>query len=149
MALLLLQLVELDYREIVFKATLNRFQSRFLINVYLNYNKDVKMKKLVLTKSLQSKLLIVLLVSFVGLSACNSEIEEPTTNTESSEMTPVQTENDTEDRMTASTEDTEDVGGTAYYSGAGSAEEEQKIDDTVFVNENNSNLDKTAADGVQ
>ncbi len=107
------------------------------------------MKTSVLTKSLQNKLWIVFLVSFVGLSACSSETEEPATNTESSEMTPVQTESDAEDQMTASTENTEDAGGTAYYSSNSSAENEQKADDTVTVNENNSNLDKAAADGVQ
>lgn len=125
------------------------FQNRFFIKVYLTYNKDIKMKKLIMTHSLQSKLLIVFLLSFIGLNACSSETEEPTTDTESSEMTSVQTENDAEDPMNAATGDTEEAGGTAYYSGAGSAEGEQKADDTVYVNENNSNLDKTAADGVQ
>ena len=108
------------------------------------------MKTSVLTKSLQGKLWIVFLVSFVGLSACSSETEEPAINTEeSSEMTPVQTESEAEDPMTASTEDTEGAGGTAYYSSNGSTENEQKADDTVTVNENNPNLDQTSADGVQ
>lgn len=104
------------------------------------------MKTPVTTKSLQNKLWIVFLASFIGLSACSSETEEPATNTESSEMTPVQTEGDAEDQMTESTEDTEGAGGTAYYSSNGN---DQKADDTVYINENNSNLDKTPADGVQ
>ena len=105
------------------------------------------MKTLVLTKSLQGRLWIVFLVSFVGLSACNSETEEPAINTEeSSEMTPVQTASEAEDQTTASTEDEEGAGGTAYYSSNGN---DQKADDTVYINENNSNLDKTPADGVQ
>ena len=111
--------------------------------------KDIKMKKLVLTKSLQSKLWIVFMVSFFGLSACSSETEEPATDTESSEMTPVQTATDAEDQIPASTEDAEGAGGTAYYSSNSSVENEQKSDDTVTVNENNSNLDQTSADGVQ
>lgn len=112
-----------------------------------NYDKDIKMKTLVLTKSLQGRLWIVFLVSFVGLSACNSETEEPAINTEeSSEMTPVQTASEAEDQTTASTEDEEGAGGTAYYSSNGN---DQKADDTVYINENNSNLDKTPADGVQ
>ena len=101
------------------------------------------MKTSVPIKSLQNKLWIVFLVSFFGLSACSSETEEPAPNTESSEMTPVQTEGDAEDQMT---ESTEGAGGTAYYSSNGN---DQKADDTVYINENNSNLDKTPADGVQ
>ena len=112
-----------------------------------NYDKDIKMKTLVLTKSLQGRLWIVFLVSFVGLSACSNETEEPAINTEeSSEMTPVQTASEAEDQTTASTEDEEGAGGTAYYSSNGN---DQKADDTVYINENNSNLDKTPADGVQ
>ncbi|MFK3918005.1 hypothetical protein [Psychrobacter sp. NPDC078501] len=107
------------------------------------------MKKLFLTKSIQSKLWIVFMVSFFGLSACSSETEEPAPNTESSEMTPVQTATEAEDQIPASTEDAEGAGGTAYYSSNGSVENEQKADDTVTVNENNSNLDQTSADGVQ
>ena len=108
------------------------------------------MKISVLTKSLQGRLWIVFLVSFVGLSACSSETEEPAINTEeSSEMTPVQTATEAEDQIPASTEDVEGAGGTAYYSSNGSVENDQKADDTVTVNENNSNLDQTSADGVQ
>lgn len=107
------------------------------------------MKTSVATKSLQNKLWIVFLVSFFGLSACSSETEEPATNTESSEMTPVQTATEAEDQIPASTEDAEGAGGTAYYSSNGSVENEQKADDEVTVNENNSNLDQTSADGVQ
>ena len=115
-----------------------------------NYDKDIKMKISVLTKSLQGRLWIVFLVSFVGLSACSSETEEPAINTEeSSEMTPVQTATEAEDQIPASTEDVEGAGGTAYYSSNGSVENDQKADDTVTVNENNSNLDQTSADGVQ
>ena len=104
------------------------------------------MKTSVTTKSLQNKLWIVFLVSFFGLNACSSETEEPDTNTESSEMTPVQTEGDAEDQITESTEETEGAGDTAYYSSNGN---DQKADDTGYINENNSNLDKTPADGVQ
>lgn len=104
------------------------------------------MKKSLLTKSLQSKFWIVFLMSFIGLSACSSETEEPATHTESSEMTPVQTEGGAEDQMTESTEEKEGAGGKAYYSSNGN---DQKADDTVYINENNSNLDKTPADGVQ
>lgn len=107
------------------------------------------MKIFIATKSLQNKLCIVFLVSFFGLSACSSETEEPATNTESSEMTPVQTEGDAKDQMTEPTEDAEGAGGTAYYSSNGSVENKQKADDKVTVNENNPNLDQTPADGVQ
>ncbi len=107
------------------------------------------MKTSVPTKSLQNKLWIVFLVSFFGLSACSSETEDPALNTESSEMTPVQTATEAEDQTPASTEDVEGAGGTAYYSSNGSVENDQKTDDTVTVNENNSNLDQTPADGVQ
>ena len=107
------------------------------------------MKTSVPIKSLQNKLWIVFLVSFFGLSACSSETEEPAPNTESSEMTPVQTATEAEDQTPAPTEDVEGAGGTAYYSSNGSVENDQKTDDTVTVNENNSNLDQTPADGVQ
>ena len=107
------------------------------------------MKTSILTKSFQNKLWIVFLVSVVGLSACSSETEEPATNTESSEMIPVQKEGVAEDQMPASTEGTEGAGGTAYYSSNGNVENEQKADDTDTVNENNSNLDQTRARGVQ
>lgn len=107
------------------------------------------MKTSVATKSIQKKLWIVFLVSFFGLSACSSETEEPATDIESSEMTPVQTATEAEDQIPAFTEDAEGAGGTAYYSSNGSVENEQKADDTVTVNENNSNLDQTSADGVQ
>ena len=80
------------------------------------------MKTSVPIKSLQNKLWIVFLVSFFGLSACSSETEEPTPNTESSEMTPVQTATEAEDQIPASTEDVEGAGGTAYYSSNGSVE---------------------------
>ena len=56
-------------------------------------------------------------------------------------MTPVQTEGDAEDQVTESTEETE---GAAYYASNGN---DQKADDTVYLNENNSNLDKTLPDG--
>lgn len=125
------------------QSTLEGFQSRIFKSLCLNYNKDIEMKTSITNKSLQNRLWIVFLVSFFGLSACSSETEEPATNTESSEMTPVQTEGDAEDQMTESTEETE---GTAYYSSNGN---DQKADDTVYINENNSNLDKTPADGVQ
>ena len=123
--------------------------SRLFKSLCLNYNKDIEMKTSVATKSLQNKLWIVFLVSFFGLSACSSETEEPATDTESSEMTPVQTATEAEDQIPTSTEDAEGAGGTAYYSSNGSVENEQKADDTVTVNENNSNLDQTSADGLQ
>lgn len=106
------------------------------------------MKKLVFNQSLQSKLWIVILASCIGLSACSSETEEvsDTTNTESSEMTPVQTASDPEARMNNSTEDS---GATAYYSGSGNAEDEEKADDTVTVNENNPNIQERVPEGLQ
>lgn len=107
------------------------------------------MKTSVPTKSLQNKLWIIFLVSFFGLSACSSETEEPAPNTESSEMTPVQTATGAEDQIPAPTENAEGAGGTAYYSSNDSVENDQKADDTITVNENNSNLDQTPADGVQ
>lgn len=119
------------------------------------------MKKLLLEQLSQSKLKMALLASVLALSACSTETEESTDTNEieSSEVTPVnedsndmiagQTENVTEGNMndaTDATEDTDDAGGSSYYS---STENEEEIDDTVYVNENNSNLDKTAADGLQ
>ena len=44
---------------------------------------------------------------------------------------------------------TEDSGGTAYYSGSGNAEGEEKADDTVTVNENNPNIQERVPEGVQ
>jgi len=44
--------------------------------IYLNFVKDVKMKKITSDHALQSKLWIALLVSTVGLSACSNEVEE-------------------------------------------------------------------------
>ncbi|MGM8899091.1 MULTISPECIES: hypothetical protein [unclassified Psychrobacter] len=119
------------------------------------------MKNSVLNRTFQNKLWVAVLVSLIGLSACSNETEEKadTNNTESSEMTPVQTDSDTETSVSTPTTEAEgtesadstddDAGGTAYYSGVDSVENEQKADDTATVNENNSNLDKTAAEGLQ
>ncbi|OLF36204.1 MULTISPECIES: hypothetical protein [unclassified Psychrobacter] len=116
------------------------------------------MKNSVLNRTFQNKLWVAVLVSLIGLSACSNETEEKadTNNTETSEMTPVQTDSDTEASVNTSTDEAEsadstddDAGGTAYYSGVDSVENEQKADDTATVNENNSNLDKTAAEGLQ
>ncbi|MGM8885647.1 hypothetical protein ACS8FD_06865 [Psychrobacter sp. 1U2] len=115
------------------------------------------MKKLLLEQLFQNKLKMALLASVLALSACSTETEESTDTNEieSSEVTPVnedssemiagQTENVTEGNINDA-EDTDDAGGSSYYS---STENEEEIDDTVYVNENNSNLDKTAADGLQ
>ncbi|MEN2751369.1 hypothetical protein AAIR29_06950 [Psychrobacter sp. FBL11] len=116
------------------------------------------MKNSVLNRTLRNKLWVAVLVSLIGLSACSNEAEEKadTNNTESSEMTPVQTDSDTEASVSTSINEAEgtdstddDAGGTAYYSGVDSVENEQKAVDTATVNENNSNLDKTAAEGLQ
>ncbi|WP_299185145.1 hypothetical protein [uncultured Psychrobacter sp.] len=113
------------------------------------------MKNSVLNRTFQNKLWVAVLVSLIGLSACSNEVDEKadTNHTESSEMTPVQTDSDTETNVSTSTDETDstddDAGGTAYYSGVDSVENEQKAEDTATVNENNSNLDKTAAEGLQ
>lgn len=49
--------------------------------IYLNFIKDIKMKTITSSHSLQSKLWIALLVSVVGLSACSNEVEETPDNT--------------------------------------------------------------------
>lgn len=49
--------------------------------VYLNFIKDIKMKTITSSHSLQSKLWIALLVSVMGLSACSNEVEETPDNT--------------------------------------------------------------------
>ena len=118
----------------------------------LNDNKDIKMKTSIAAKSLKHKLWIVCWVSLLGLGACSNETQKPDNNNiESSEMTPVQTASEEKDQAPTpnSTEDEEGAGGTAYYSSSGSVENDQKADDTVTVNENNPNLDKASADGVQ
>jgi len=107
-------------------------------------------------KLLVSKLTMALLASTIILTACSNEAEKRTdtevsetvsndTTIESSEMTPVHTD----DATTTPTTSTEDEDAEAYYSTVGGAEDEQKADDTVYINENNSNLDQTPADGVQ
>ncbi len=110
------------------------------------------MKKLILSQSLQSKLWIALLASCIGLSACSGETEEmpnaSTSETESSEVTPVQTASGPEAEASVNNS-TEDSGGTAYYSGSGNAEGEEKADDTVTVNENNPNIQERVPEGVQ
>ncbi|MDE0490978.1 hypothetical protein NK638_05420 [Psychrobacter sp. A3] len=91
-------------------------------------------------------------MSLLGLGACSNETQKPDNNNiESSEMTPVQTASEEKDQAPTpnSTENEEGAGGTAYYSSSGSVENDQKADDTVTVNENNPNLDKASADGVQ
>jgi len=120
----------------------------------LNGNKDIKMKTSIAAKSLKNKLWIVCWVSLLGLGACSNETQKPddnNNNIESSEMTPVQTASEEKNQVPTpnSTEDEEGAGGTAYYSSSGSVENDQKADDTVTVNENNPNLDKASADGVQ
>ena len=118
----------------------------------LNDNKDIKMKTSIAAKSLKHKLWIVCWVSLLGLGACSNETQKPDNNNiESSEMTPVQTASEEKDQAPTpnSTENEEGAGGTAYYSSSGSVENDQKADDTVTVNENNPNLDKASADGVQ
>lgn len=112
------------------------------------------MKTSIAAKWLKNKLWIVCWVSLLGLGACSNETQKPdynNNNIESSEMTPVQTASEEKDQAPTpnSTEDEEGAGGTAYYSSSGSVENDQKADDTVTVNENNPNLDKTSADGVQ
>jgi len=116
------------------------------------------MKNLLLDQLFQNKLKMTLLASVLALSGCSTETEESTdTNQiESSEVTPVnaeasditagQTEEGMEGNTNNSTEDAEDEGGTSYYS---STEGGQEVDDTVYINENNSNLDQTPADCVQ
>ncbi|MDN5732690.1 hypothetical protein ACTXMK_07905 [Psychrobacter celer] len=112
------------------------------------------MKTSIAAKSLKNKFWIVCWLSLLSLGACSNETQKPddnNNNIESSEMTPVQTANEDKDQASTpnSTEDEEGAGGTAYYSSSGSVENDQKADDTVTVNENNPNLDKTSADGVQ
>lgn len=112
------------------------------------------MKTSIAAKSLKNKLWIVCWVSLLGLGACSNETQKPddnNNNIESSEITPVQTANEEKDQAPTpnSTENEEGAGGTAYYSSSGSVENDQKADDTVTVNENNPNLDKASADGVQ
>lgn len=116
------------------------------------------MKKLLSNQLFQNKLGLAFLASVLALSGCSTETEESTdtnqiessevtpVNAESSDMTAEQTEGGMEGNINNSAEDTEDEGGTSYYS---STEDDQEADDTVYINENNSNLDQTPADGVQ
>ena len=66
--------------------------------IHLNFIKDIKMKTITSSHSLQSKLWIALLVSVVGLSACSNEVEEtPDSSMDTTEATAVGTEpSDTE-----------------------------------------------------
>lgn len=59
--------------------------------VYLNFIKDIKMKKITSNHSFQSKLWIALLVSAVGLSACSNEVEEKPASTDTTEAASVET----------------------------------------------------------
>ena len=132
--------------------TIPQDSDEFYARFDLNDNKDIKMKTSIAAKSLKHKLWIVCWVSLLGLGACSNETQKPDNNNiESSEMTPVQTASEEKDQAPTpnSTEDEEGAGGTAYYSSSGSVENDQKADDTVTVNENNPNLDKASADGVQ
>lgn len=132
--------------------TIPQDSDEFYARFDLNDNKDIKMKTSIAAKSLKNKLWIVCWVSLLGLGACSNETQKPDNNNiESSEMTPVQTASEEKDQAPTpnSTENEEGAGGTAYYSSSGSVENDQKADDTVTVNENNPNLDKASADGVQ
>jgi hypothetical protein len=132
--------------------TIPQDSDEFYARFDLNDNKDIKMKTSIAAKSLKHKLWIVCWVSLLGLGACSNETQKPDNNNiESSEMTPVQTASEEKDQAPTpnSTENEEGAGGTAYYSSSGSVENDQKADDTVTVNENNPNLDKASADGVQ
>lgn len=82
--------------------------------IYLNFIKDIKMKKITSNHALQSKLWIALLVSVVGLSACSNEVEEtPDSTMDTTEATAVGAEpTDTEVGMdnTTTGETTTDMG---------------------------------------
>ncbi len=119
------------------------------------------MVKLSTKQALISKLMMATLASTMVLSACSNEAEPMAdtdteagevasndTNIESSEMTPVAAD-DAATTSAAATEEENGEEAEAYYSTVGGAEDEEQVDDTVYVNENNSNLDQTPADGVQ
>ena len=108
-----------------------------------------------LTKARQA-LWIALFAGILGVTACSNEredvvadstevtdevaaVEESAASNDINEGTEV-----VETGMTAKTNDT-----TADGMAASDNDGEQKADDTVTVNENNSNLDQTPADGVQ
>ncbi len=134
---------------------MDAFQSRLFIKVYLNYNKDNKMKNLVIRKTLQNKLWIAVLASLIGLSACNNEREDTTnantgsTTADSSEMAPVPSTQDNEASMNTSMDNTGGDENQAHYVGTDSAQDEGRGVGAVTTNEEDSILDHTSAEGVQ
>ena len=110
------------------------------------------MKKLTanvgLTKARQV-LWIALFASFVGVTACSNEKEDVVADSTevTDEVTAVE-ESAASNDINEGTEVVE-TGMTADGMEASDNDGEQKADDTVTVNENNSNLDQTPADGVQ
>ena len=136
---------------------------------YLNFIKDIKMKTIASSHSLQSKLWIALLVSVVGLSACSNEVEEtPDTTMDTTEATAVGTgPTDTEvGTDTAMGETTTDMGMTETDSPmdpAGTATTDTMMDsnttdemtdgsvtsDTTMVDEDNTSFNQDPVDSAQ
>ena len=95
-----------------------------------------------LTKARQA-LWIALFAGILGVTACSNEREDVVAD----EVAVVE-ESEADNDINEGTEVVE-MGMTADGMAASDNDGEQKADDTVTVNENNSNLDQTPADGVQ
>ena len=101
-----------------------------------------------LTKARQA-LWIALFAGILGFTACSNEREDVVADsTEVTDEVAAVEERAAGNDINEGTEIVE-TGMTADGMAASDNDGEQKADDTVTVNENNSNLDQTPADGVQ
>ena len=98
-----------------------------------------------LTKARQV-LWIALFASIFGVTACSNEKEDMAVDSDKGAVVE-ESEGGSEVVETGMTTQTTDT--TTDGMADANNEGEQKADDTVTVNENNSNLDQTPADGVQ
>lgn len=102
-----------------------------------------------LTKARQV-LCVALFASILGVTACSNEREDVVADSteEVTDEVAVVEQSQASNDINEGTEVVE-TGMTADGMAASDNDGEQKADDTVTVNENNSNLDQTPADGVQ
>ena len=101
-----------------------------------------------LTKARQA-LWIALFAGILGVTACSNEREDVVADsTEVTDEVAAVEESAASNDINEGTEVVE-TGMTTDGMAASDNDGEQKADDTVTVNENNSNLDQTPADGVQ
>lgn len=130
--------------------------------VYLNFIKDIKMKTIISSHSLQSKLWMALLVSVVGLSACSNEVEEtPDSTMDTTEATAAEVGTDTTtgetttDMDMANTNSPMDPAGTATTDTMmDSTTTDEMMDgsvtsDTTMVDEDNTSFNQDPVESAQ